>query len=409
MAYKTLKTIFHMSDEQNFEKEYQQRLNNFTTYVTDIEINPIRKQIQIKSMMFPLFFCPTKTIIIKAEKILINSSEINKLINSQPIVATTSYLKKLLINEMQSTNEKENVRSTKKELADALNNNNLKSNKRFRGLVYQYSLLLSDEDFTLNEISDFRKAYDLLLSNEIADEDLPDGLMFRKQGVGVRDTSKEKWVHRNEYSEYEIVDFLNKMLNFISHYEAPILLKILASHFMFEYLHPFYDGNGRLGRYIIAKLLKDNLEHVTALTFSYAVNRNKNKYDKAFASTSHFLNKGEMTYFIDVMLDLIIEGQETAIEQFKENIAMIETLYGRLENLNLKEHEKNVLFILLQDKVFGNEYTRISLRELVEFLPFGRKKLDSIIKKHEDKLHKVKQRPTVYEVKDEFISDLMRG
>lgn len=398
-----------MSDEQNFEKEYQQRLNNFTTYVTDIEINPIRKQIQIKSMMFPLFFCPTKTIIIKAEKILINSSEINKLINSQPIVATTSYLKKLLINEMQSTNEKENVRSTKKELADALNNNNLKSNKRFRGLVYQYSLLLSDEDFTLNEISDFRKAYDLLLSNEIADEDLPDGLMFRKQGVGVRDTSKEKWVHRNEYSEYEIVDFLNKMLNFISHYEAPVLLKILASHFMFEYLHPFYDGNGRLGRYIIAKLLKDNLEHVTALTFSYAVNRNKNKYDKAFASTSHFLNKGEMTYFIDVMLDLIIEGQKTAIEQFKENIAMIETLYGRLENLNLKEHEKNVLFILLQDKVFGNEYTRISLRELVEFLPFGRKKLDSIIKKHEDKLHKVKQRPTVYEVKDEFISDLMRG
>lgn len=409
MAYKTLKTIFHMSDEQNFEKEYQQRLNNFTTYVTDIEINPIRKQIQIKSMMFPLFFCPTKTIIIKAEKILINSSEINKLINSQPIVATTSYLKKLLINEMQSTNEKENVRSTKKELADALNNNNLKSNKRFRGLVYQYSLLLSDEDFTLNEISDFRKAYDLLLSNEIADEDLPDGLMFRKQGVGVLDTSKEKWVHRNEYSEYEIVDFLNKMLNFISHYEAPILLKILASHFMFEYLHPFYDGNARLGRYIIAKLLKDNLEHVTALTFSYAVNRNKNKYDKAFASTSHFLNKGEMTYFIDVMLDLIIEGQETAIEQFKENIAMIETLYGRLENLNLKEHEKNVLFILLQDKVFGNEYTRISLRELVEFLPFGRKKLDSIIKKHEDKLHKVKQRPTVYEIKDEFIGDLMRG
>ncbi|MCO0861814.1 Fic family protein [Staphylococcus pasteuri] len=409
MTYKTLKTIFHMSDEQNFEKEYQQRLNNFTTYVTDIEINPIRKQTQIKSMMFPLFFCPTKTIIIKAEKILINSSEINKLINSQPIVATTSYLKKLLINEMQSTNEKENVRSTKKELADALNNNNLKSNKRFRGLVYQYSLLLSDEDFTLNEISDFRKAYDLLLSNEIADEDLPDGLMFRKQGVGVRDTSKEKWVHRNEYSEYEIVDFLYKMLNFISHYEAPILLKILASHFMFEYLHPFYDGNGRLGRYIIAKLLKDNLEHVTALTFSYAVNRNKNKYDKAFASTSHFLNKGEMTYFIDVMLDLIIEGQKTAIEQFKENIAMIETLYGRLENLNLKEHEKNVLFILLQDKVFGNEYTRISLRELVEFLPFGRKKLDSIIKKHEDKLHKIKQRPTVYEVKDEFISDLMRG
>lgn len=407
MNYKTLKSIFHMSGDQIMENEYQLRLNHFSTYDTGIEINPIRNQVQIRSTKYPLFFCPTKDLFIKSEKILMNSSKINKLMNSQPSVATSSYLKRLLINELQSTNEKENVKSTKKELAAVLNQTNTKSNKRFKGLVDLYVLLLSSEEIKFNEVADFRKAYDLLLSKDIEEEDLPDGLMFRNQGVGVRDIAREKWLHRNEYSEYEIIEFLNKLITFINYYEAPKLLKILASHFMFEYLHPFYDGNGRLGRYIVAKLLNEHLEHVTALTFSYTINRNKNKYDKAFEATSEFLNKGELTSFINVMLDLIIEGQSSAIEQFEENIEMIEKLYEGLKNLNLNENDSNVLFVLLQDKVFGSEYTRLSLQELVGFLPFGRKKLDNIIEKHKDKLTKIKERPKVFEIKDEFVNSLM--
>lgn len=407
MNYKPLKSIFHMSGDQNLENEYQLRLNHFSTYVTDLEINPIRNQIQNRNVKYPLFFCSAKDLFIKSEKILTNSSKINKLMNGQPGVATSAYLKKLLINEMQSTNEKENVRSTKKELAEALNKSNTKNNKRFKGLVNQYALLLSDEEIALNEVYDFRKAFDLLLSKEVSDGDQPDGVMFRDKGVGVRDVSREKWLHRNEYYEYEIIEFLNKMLSFIKYFEAPNLLKIVASHYMFEYLHPFYDGNGRLGRYIVAKLLSENLEHVTALTFSYTVNRNKNKYDKAFEATSEYYNKGELTSFINVMLDIIIEGQESAIQQFEENTEMLDILQEGLINLNLKNEERDVLFILLQDKVFGSEYTRISLKELEKNLSFGRKKLDSIIKKHENKLVKTKQRPIIYEIRDEFVSDLM--
>ncbi|NHM92492.1 MULTISPECIES: Fic family protein [Staphylococcus] len=408
MNYKNLKKIFHMSGYQNMENEYQLRLSHFSTYSTGIEINPMRDQVQIRNVKYPLFFCPTKELFMKSEKILMNSNKINMLMHSQPGVATSSYHKKLLINELQSTNEKENVKSTKKELASVLYKSGVTSNKRFKGLVDLYNLLLSDEEINFNEVADFRKAYDLLLSNEIDEEDLPDGSMFRKDGVGVRDLSREKWLHRNEYTEYEIIDFLNKIIAFIDYYEAPKLLKVLASHFMFEYLHPFYDGNGRLGRYIIAKLINDNLEHVTALTFSYTVNRNKKKYDKAFEETSEFYNKGELTSFIDVMLDLIIEGQESAIEQFEENIAMIDQLDKGLKKLNIKEPDKNVLFVLLQDKVFGSEYTRISLKELVNYLPFKRKKVDSIISRHKDKLIEIKSNPKVYEIKDVFISELIQ-
>lgn len=57
------------------------------------------------------------------------------------------------------------------------------------------------------------------------------------------------------------------LISFIKHYEAPAIYKILASHYMFEYIHPFYDGNGRVGRYILAKLLNDNLDSFLTLTF----------------------------------------------------------------------------------------------------------------------------------------------
>ncbi|MFQ3906387.1 Fic family protein [Staphylococcus sp. Mo2-7] len=131
-----------------------------------------------------------------------------------------------------------------------------------------------------NKISDIRRIFDTMVSDEIKEKDLPDGDMFRKKSIGVYDQTKSKWIHRNEFSEAEIFEYLTLLLEFIKHYNAPEIYKIMASHFMFEYLHPFYDGNGRVGRYILAKLLNDHLDSFTALTFSYVVNNKKTNITK---------------------------------------------------------------------------------------------------------------------------------
>ncbi|MDW8544622.1 Fic family protein [Staphylococcus pseudoxylosus] len=405
MDYKPLKKLFHMYGWDNMETEYEMRRKSYSTFVTDLVINPIQNEIQHRNINYPLFFVITKELALKLEKALNNSTKIQQMASTLPGIANDAYIKYLLINELQSTNETENIRSTKKEIAASLNNYK-GLNKRFDGLVNQY-LMLKNNDVELNKISDIRKIFDTMVSDEIKEKDLPDGDMFRKNSTGVYDQSKAKWIHRNEFTEAEIFEYLTLLLEFIKHYEAPEVYKIMASHFMFEYVHPFYDGNGRVGRYILAQLLNTHLDSFTALTFSYVVNHKKSKYYKVFENASNFYNKGELTDFIGEMLNIVLEGQKGVIETFESNIEVITRLGNSLKAKKLNKYEFRVLFILLQDKVFGSKYSRISLKEVKEIVGFSRNKINEVIENHKDKLYKLKSNPVIYEVKDDYMEKLL--
>ncbi|WP_421040414.1 Fic family protein [Mammaliicoccus vitulinus] len=387
------------------ESEYEMRKRHYSSYVTNIYINPIQDGKQLLNVKYPLFFSMNKNIVKKHERILLNSSKIKQLSSNQPDIATNAYINKLLINELQSTNEIENIRSTKKEIAEALNNKS-KKNKRFSGLVTQY-LMIHYGKFKLNTVSDIRNIYDEIVSNEIKKDEQPDGMMFRTESIGVFDNSSNKWIHRNEYSESEIVEFLTKLIDFTKNFDSSELVKIMASHYMFEYLHPFYDGNGRIGRYLIARMLNDMLDPFTALSFSHSVNNNKSKYYKAFKDTSNFLNKGELTTFIDEMLSILIEGQENIIDTFEDNVKMISKIKYTLNAKNFDKYESKILYILLQDKVFGSKYSRLSLKELQDISGFSRGKINDVILEHQEKLVKIKSKPAIYEVNDKFMYELL--
>lgn len=405
MKYKSLKRLFQMYGQINAEIEYEKRLKSFSSYITPINIQPIQDQTQNSNIKYPLFFVLTSQLVLHLETVLNNRDKIKQLASSLPKLATNIYTNHLLINEIYSTNKIENIHSTKQEIAAAINKTK-GYNKRFDGLVNQY-IMMNTSNVEINSVSDIRKIFDTLVSSEISKDDLPDGNLFRKKGIGVYNKSKNEWVHRNEFSESELVEYLTLMLEFLKYFEAPQLYKIMASHFIFEYLHPFYDGNGRVGRYILAKLLNDHLDSFTALTFSYTVNNNKSKYYKAFEKTSNFYNKGELTIFIKDMLDLLIEGQKNIINTFEKNKEVLIKLGNSLRLKNLDRYENSIIFILLQDKVFGSKYSRISLKQLETITDFSRNKINDVIKQHEDKFVKLKSNPVVYEIKNQFIEELL--
>lgn len=82
----------------------------------------------------------------------------------------------------------------------------------------------------------------------------------------------------------------------------------MVSYYLFEYIYFFYDGNGRVGRFIIVKFLSDYYDNYIVLIFLYVINRNKLKYYKVFMIVLNYLNCGDLMEFIDIMFELLIVG-----------------------------------------------------------------------------------------------------
>ncbi|HDH4316833.1 TPA: Fic family protein [Staphylococcus aureus] len=406
MGYRTLETIFHEHNESKMKDEYTKRFNSLTSFNTNINIIPMENGKKVNDLEYPLFFMVTKNLSKKQELISINSRKIDRALNSLPYAAREQYFNDLLIDELQSTNEIENVFSTKQEIAHALNNQSSDFLK-FRGLVDQYKEIELNKKIKVDNVRDIRAIYDKLVSNEINEQDKLDGELFRKNFVGVHDGSTNKYIHVGLQPETKIVEYIGEMLKFLKYFDAPQPFKIMASHYLFEYIHPFYDGNGRVGRFIIAKLLSDYYDNYTALTFSYVINRNKSKYYKAFMTASNHLNCGDLTEFIDTMLDLLIAGQERILDELIPKMDATEKLTVYLTS-HYKKIDYEFLYLLSMDKLFGNKRNRLTLIDLENILGVGRVKINNTIKKYGNYLVKIKSRPTIYEISDEFLNSIIK-
>lgn len=115
-----------------------------------------------------------------------NSGEIQRYISQLPPFAVEPYFQKLIVNEAQSNNEIEGIRSTKEELTNVLEHireSKTASKKRFIGMMKLYKYIDQLEPFT--KVEDFRKLYDDLVADEIPKDKQPDGQYFRAKSVSV--------------------------------------------------------------------------------------------------------------------------------------------------------------------------------------------------------------------------------
>ena len=391
--------------KQNIEVEYIKRIENPSTLITDLKINPIKRGNKILDKEYSLFYVNLMEHTLLQEIIIKNSNQINLISNELPQIAIKDIIIKILSNELYKTNKIEGIETVKSEIYSSLKQDgkfNKKSSK-LDGIIKKYKDIMENnfEDTQhIDNLSTFRKIYDEMFENfEKSGNYKLDGKYFRKDTVKVIN-GLGNTIHIGINGEEEIEKNMENLIQFMNKNDVPFLVKASISHFFFEYIHPFYDGNGRFGRYLLSLYLARKLDNITAFSLSYSISKNLDDYYKSFVEVEDINNYGEMTFFVENILKTIKKGQEMIIELLNDSIIRFKHSMEILNEItkDLSEKENIILQIYLQNYLFNDfeELTNAELSSIVGVLT--QQTINKYTQELEKKeyLLKIKQRPLTY-------------
>ncbi|MDI9469250.1 MAG: Fic family protein [Bacillota bacterium] len=364
LAYRTLEIVRYM-DRDAYETEYARRIQGYGTLITDFEIHPFDRHegFRVTTTKNRLFVVAIDEIQMLQETIYLNAARLYKLSRSLPHAAHSFFIRNTIIDEILSTNGIEGVSISRKEAAEAVDSQD-KQKRRFGGMARCYQNLFRDTSVPLASVEEIREIYDELLEGEIAANNKPNGKLFREQDVkGIRNG---RIIHRGSHGERIISMELAALIRFLNQDPLPLLIKIMVAHYYFEYIHPFYDGNGRTGRYIVARYLASILDPFTSSGFSHMLLDRKKEYYAAFDSVSKEANRGEATIFVKTLLDLVAEGQNNLIDRLTLSRALLDRAHTILESLkDIDELQLAILSLLSQNAFFQGEMTDAEIAKQV--------------------------------------------
>lgn len=347
MKYKTLRKAFH-DPSVDEEELYASRFNSESAVKIGCNIGG-----------YPAFFILTPSLtamLVKAAKV---DKEIFRLIQQLPGKAISDYANACLIDEIVLTNEIENVHSTRREISDVLETlEKSDKKKRFRGIVAKYDKLLRGGPVFISTCSDVRNIYDDLVFREVCATDsgkAPDGRYFRTGSVSVVDGAGQE-IHHGVQPESKIIEMMECMLAFLENEEVDVLVRTAVSHFLFGYIHPFYDGNGRTNRFISSSIIAGEYEKLVGLRLSFAIKEEIGRYYKAFMTCEHPLNKGDLTPFVIEFVDIVLTGMERLREALAErdvNLRKYEALAWELYGGQGDKASYELVRILIVARLFA--------------------------------------------------------
>lgn len=304
MHYKTLYNLFFY-DTEKYNQYYADRYNYEDTIHLDVNIGNNPAFIYPNAEMYE--------IMLSIER---NNSKVNSLCDRLPKVALLQFANHSLINEIVITNNIEGVHSTRKEIGEILENLQKNKTKRFYGLVKKYQALAFEKEIQIKTCRDIRDIYNEIFYDEVKSYDsdnLPDGEIFRKSGVDVLSPTA-KIIHRGLVPEQKIIDTMNVALQMLNNENIDYLIRVSLFHYLFGYIHPFYDGNGRLSRFISSYLLSLNLNNLIGYNLSYIIKEKSTQYYEAFKKCNDNRNKGDITPFVLMFLSMVDLAMQRLLE-----------------------------------------------------------------------------------------------
>jgi cell filamentation protein, protein adenylyltransferase len=153
---------------------------------------------------------------------------------------------------------------------------------------------------------DFLQAHSILMDDLIKTSG-----EYRKSQVAIM---KGKDVTHIAPSSDMVPGLINDLFVYLKDDEDLEVIKSCVFHYEMEFIHPFEDGNGRMGRYWQTRILMNVNPIFEFVPIEKLIKDNQEEYYKALSISD---NTGKSTVFIEFMLDIINESLRDTINEAK--------------------------------------------------------------------------------------------
>jgi len=243
------------------------------------------------------------------------------------------------------------------QVQDIINGKNviapLREIQEVKNAIKTYELYSSLNPFS---ITDLLKAHGTMMF-ALSD----DAGRFRQGGVGV--FSEKGLVHMAPPAN-RVQGLIEDLMQWLASSDDHLLIRSCVFHYEFEFINPFSDGNGRMGRLwqsLILGKLHPLFEHLPVENMVYS---NQQAYYNAITESTH---KGQCGPFIEFMLGEILTTLKT--HQGNE----IDTNVGRNvgRNYDLTESEQQVLELIIENN-------RLTIKEVALLLSISQRQAERL-------------------------------
>lgn len=165
---------------------------------------------------------------------------------------------------------------------------------------------------------------------------------YRKQSVGIVKGTKVEHIA----PPYENVPYLMKdLFEYLKDSEELTLIKSCVFHYEMEFIHPFLDGNGRMGRLWQTLILRSEYPVFEFLPFETLISKTQNEYYKSLALSD---KSGKSTNFIEYMLGVIEKSLESLLNYNNRVLKDIDRL-EYFSKLDIKEFTRKDYMNVFKD------------------------------------------------------------
>jgi Fic family protein len=180
----------------------------------------------------------------------------------------------------------------------------------------------------------FLKAHEMLMNGLISDNG-----KYRTSGVGI--VSVNQMAHMAPPSE--IVPYLmNDLFDFLKESNEIALIKSCVFHYEMEFIHPFMDGNGRMGRLWQTLLLMQDYPVFEFIPFENIIHKTQNEYYQALSASDKL---GASTPFIEYMLQVINNALHIMLESSPQILSAEDRLRYFVERCKPEFSRKDYLSV----------------------------------------------------------------